>query len=58
LVSLGLTETKKEDKVEGFFEEDNISKIEEILEKIEKGEITGEEAIEKMKEVKNERGDD
>ncbi len=58
LVSLGLKETKKEDKVEGFFEEDNISKIEEILEKIEKGEITGEEAIEKMKEVKNERGDD
>ncbi|HQP00634.1 MAG TPA: DUF2089 family protein, partial [Caldisericia bacterium] len=58
LVSLGLTETKKEDKVESFFEEDKISKIEEILEEIEKGEITGEEAIEKMKEVKDERGDD
>jgi|YelNatPaOPRAMG01_1025707.scaffolds.fasta_scaffold05990_11 hypothetical protein len=58
LLSLGLVETKGEEKEETSYKEDKISKIEDILEKIEKGEISGEEAIEKMKEVKDERGDD
>jgi hypothetical protein len=58
LLSLGLVETKGEEKEEISYKEDKISKIEDILEKIEKGEISGEEAIEKMKEVKDERGDD
>lgn len=58
LFSLGLAETKGEEKEEISYKEDKISKIEDILEKIEKGEISGEEALEKMKEVKNERGDD
>lgn len=59
LFSLGLIEAKKEIKEnKEEFKEEKISKLEEILEKIEKGEISGEEAIEKIKEVKDERGDD
>lgn len=59
LSALGLVEVKKEVKeTDEDFIEEKISKLEEILEKIEKGEITGEEAIEKIKEVKDERGDD
>lgn len=59
LLSLGLIETKKEEKeIEQEFKEEKISKLEEILEKLDKGEITGEEAIERIKEAKDERGDD
>jgi len=58
LSSLGLIEIKKEEKEERESVEDRISKLDEILEKIDKGEITGDEAIEKIKEVKDERGDD
>lgn len=58
LSSLGLYEEKREEKNEEIFVQEKISKIEEILKKIEKGEITGEEAIEKLKEEEDERGDD
>ncbi|MGB9749810.1 MAG: DUF2089 domain-containing protein [Caldisericia bacterium] len=58
LSSLGLIEIKKEEKENEESVEEKISKLDEILEKIDKGEITGDEAIEKIKEVKDERRDD
>lgn len=52
LLSLGLVEEKKEEK------EYKSKKIEEILDKIEKGEINGDEVIKIIEEFKDERGND